>query len=344
MKYQRVFITTALVLLLAACGNESTINSTLAKESSTAEQIDIKQDADKAQAEELTSTQEQQNTISIEQFSQDIGSLSGHELSNRIVAFSHKVFDQGFQSGFVQEEPAYPVAELSDQLTKFEKHVTDSLQSESKDQPTSSPYNAQEFINQLSYGLGYIRGSQLVQFAPDIDITAFINSFSIAYNTPDQIDIEVVRDRVKRYVQASEQKAAEKREGESVGNLEKSQQFLAENKGKDGIVTTESGLQYEVLTQGDGDSPKATDTVEVHYEGRLLDDSIFDSSYKRNQTATFPLNGVIAGWTEGLQYMFVGSKYRFFIPPALGYGVRGSGNSIGANELLIFDVELISIQ
>ena len=199
-------------------------------------------------------------------------------------------------------------------------------------------------FKQLSYGLGYIRGSQLVQFAPGIDITTFISSFSVAYKTPDQIDIDAARDGVKRYVQASEQRVAEEREQDSVINLEKSQQFLADNKDKDGITTTESGLQYEVLVQSDGDRPQSTDTVEVHYEGRLLDDSIFDSSYQRNQTATFPLNGVIAGWTEGLQYMSVGSKYRFFIPPALGYGVRGSGSSIGSNELLIFDVELISIQ
>ncbi|MCM2678393.1 FKBP-type peptidyl-prolyl cis-trans isomerase [Echinimonas agarilytica] len=119
--------------------------------------------------------------------------------------------------------------------------------------------------------------------------------------------------------------------------------FLAENAKKEGIVVTESGLQYEVVEAGEGDSPAATDTVEVHYRGTLIDGTQFDSSYDRGQPATFPLNQVIAGWTEGVQLMKPGSKYRFYIPSDLAYGERGAGDSVPGNSTLIFDVELLSV-
>ncbi|MFK5951054.1 MAG: FKBP-type peptidyl-prolyl cis-trans isomerase [Methylococcales bacterium] len=117
--------------------------------------------------------------------------------------------------------------------------------------------------------------------------------------------------------------------------------FLAENAKKPNIVTTTSGLQYEVLVEGEGPSPSATTSVTVHYKGTTLDGKEFDSSYSRNEPATFPLNRVIAGWTEGLQLMNVGAKYRFFIPSELAYGQRGAGADIGPNETLIFEVELL---
>jgi FKBP-type peptidyl-prolyl cis-trans isomerase FkpA len=121
--------------------------------------------------------------------------------------------------------------------------------------------------------------------------------------------------------------------------------FLAENGKKAGIVTTASGLQYEVLTKGTGTkSPSATDLVEVNYEGKLLDGKIFDSSYQRGESISFPLNRVIAGWTEGVQLMTEGAKYRFYIPSDLAYGTRGAGRDIPPNAALIFDVELIKIK
>ena len=120
--------------------------------------------------------------------------------------------------------------------------------------------------------------------------------------------------------------------------------FLAENAGKEGVITTASGLQYIVLTAGEGEKPTASSSVTVHYHGTTLDGKVFDSSYERNTPATFPLNRVIAGWTEGVQLMPLGAKYRFFIHPDLGYGEKGAGAAIGPNETLIFDVELLSIQ
>ncbi len=126
-------------------------------------------------------------------------------------------------------------------------------------------------------------------------------------------------------------------------NVEAGQKFLAENSKRDGVITTATGLQYEVLVEGSGDSPNETDQVTVHYHGTLIDGTVFDSSVERGQPATFPVNGVIPGWVEALQLMNTGSKYKLFIPSNLAYGERGAGGSIGPNATLIFEVELISI-
>ena len=125
---------------------------------------------------------------------------------------------------------------------------------------------------------------------------------------------------------------------------EEGEKFLAENAKREGVKVTASGLQYEVLEATLGQKPKATDTVKVHYEGTLIDGTVFDSSYKRGESISFPLNGVIKGWTEGLQLMSVGSKYKFFIPYQLAYGERGAGGSIPPYAALIFTVELLGIE
>ena len=127
-------------------------------------------------------------------------------------------------------------------------------------------------------------------------------------------------------------------------NKQAGEAFLAENASKEGVITTASGLQYMILTAGEGEKPIASSNVTVHYQGTTLDGKEFDSSYSRNAPATFPLNRVIAGWTEGVQLMPIGAKYRFFIHPDLGYGAKGAGAAIGPNETLIFEVELLSIQ
>ncbi|MDQ6623557.1 MAG: FKBP-type peptidyl-prolyl cis-trans isomerase, partial [Verrucomicrobiota bacterium] len=127
-------------------------------------------------------------------------------------------------------------------------------------------------------------------------------------------------------------------------NQAKGEKFLAENKSKEGVKTTPSGLQYKVLKEGSGASPKENDTVVTNYRGTLIDGTEFDSSYKRNEPATFPVNRVIKGWTEALQMMKPGSKYQLFIPATLAYGERGAGGNIGPNETLIFDVELVEVK
>jgi len=139
----------------------------------------------------------------------------------------------------------------------------------------------------------------------------------------------------------AKQAAAKKAAGEK--NTAEATKFLAENKTKEGVKTTASGLQYKVLKEGTGPTPKATDTVKVNYRGTTIDGTEFDSSYKRGQPASFPVNRVIKGWTEGLQLMKVGSKYQLFVPADLAYGERGAGSDIGPNATLIFDVELLGI-
>jgi FKBP-type peptidyl-prolyl cis-trans isomerase FklB len=139
-------------------------------------------------------------------------------------------------------------------------------------------------------------------------------------------------------------KLAQLRAEKAAQNLAEGQAFLQENKTKEGVVETASGLQYQVLTLGEGDKPWATHTVTCHYHGTLINGTIFDSSVQRGQPASFPLNMVIKGWTEGLQLMPKGSKFRFFIPPQLGYGERQVSAEIGPNSTLIFDVELIDFK
>ena len=131
---------------------------------------------------------------------------------------------------------------------------------------------------------------------------------------------------------------------QSGGKISEGEAFLAENGKRPEVTTTASGLQYEVIEMGDGAKPTASSTVKVHYRGTLLDGTVFDSSYDRGEPISFPLNGVIRGWTEGLQLMPVGSKFKFYIPYDLAYGERGAGQVIGPYETLIFEVELLNIE
>lgn len=200
-------------------------------------------------------------------------------------------------------------------------------------------------MDKVSYALGIGIGRQLSQMgAADLNIDDFAQAIKdvIAGNLKlgeaeaQQIVQEFfAKQEAKQKAEAAEKGKAAKQDGEK---------FLAENGKKEGVITTASGLQYQVLREGNGQSPKATDTVECHYEGTLIDGTKFDSSYDRGQTATFPLNQVIAGWTEGLQLMKEGGKYRFFIPYELGYGERGAGASIPPFSTLVFDVELVSVK
>lgn len=135
----------------------------------------------------------------------------------------------------------------------------------------------------------------------------------------------------------------QKNKEKSEANKKAGEAFLEENKNKPGIIALPSGLQYEILKEGDGPKPTPVHKVTCHYHGTLINGKVFDSSVQRNQPATFPLNAVIAGWTEGVQLMPVGSKFRFFIPPHLGYGDRQVGSDIGPNSTLIFEVELLAI-
>lgn len=200
-------------------------------------------------------------------------------------------------------------------------------------------------MDKVSYALGIGIGRQLSQMgAADLNI----DDFAQAIKDVIAGDLKLGDAEAQQIVQEFFAKQEEKQKAEAAekGKAAKQdgEEFLAENGKKEGVITTASGLQYQVLREGNGQSPKATDTVECHYEGTLIDGTKFDSSYDRGQTATFPLNQVIAGWTEGLQLMKEGGKYRFFIPYELGYGERGAGASIPPFSTLVFDVELVSVK
>lgn len=201
-------------------------------------------------------------------------------------------------------------------------------------------------MDKVSYALGLGIGRQLSQMgAQTLNIDDFAQAIKdvLQGNDPSITDAEA-QELVNNFFaeqEAKQREAAAERFKEVKATGE---QFLADNAKKDGVVTLASGLQYTVLTEGNGRSPKATDTVKCHYEGTLTDGTIFDSSYRRGEPAEFPLNGVIAGWTEGLQLMKEGAKYRFFIPYTLAYGERGAGQSIPPFSTLVFDVELIEVK
>ncbi len=192
-----------------------------------------------------------------------------------------------------------------------------------------------------SYGVGRQMGSQLAQnpfdgVNPEAVAAGLIDSLKGNASAVSDAQLESAFAEISKQMQEKQQSQAKElgAEGEA---------FLAENAKKDGITVTESGLQYEVITEGSGEKPSSSSTVRTHYHGTLINGQVFDSSVERNQPAEFPVNGVIAGWTEALQLMNVGSKWRLYIPYQLAYGERGAGGAIGPYSALIFEVELLAI-
>lgn len=196
----------------------------------------------------------------------------------------------------------------------------------------------------LSYMMGMDIGTFLKEVPREIDFEIFTRGVKDVYNGEQTLLTQEEAEQIKQaFVKEMQTEAILKMNEIKEKNKKDGEMFLAENKNKEGVITTASGLQYIVLTKGTGLSPKIDDKVKVHYAGILIDGTEFDSSYKRGEPVTFPLNGVIAGWGEALQLMKVGGKNRLFIPSQLAYGEQGSG-PIGSNSVLIFEVELLGIE
>ena len=200
-------------------------------------------------------------------------------------------------------------------------------------------------MEKLSYALGLGIGQQLSQMgATDISAEDFAQAIKdVLEGNELKVSHREAQSIVQDYFQKQEQKLQAQRAEAGKAHKEAGEKYLAENAKKDGVITLPSSLQYQVLKEGNGKKPTAKDTVMCHYEGFLIDGTVFDSSVQRGEPATFPLQQVIAGWTEGLQLMQEGAKYRFFIPYRLAYGEGGAGNSIPPFAALIFDVELIQV-
>ena len=203
---------------------------------------------------------------------------------------------------------------------------------------TMSAQKLNNEIDSVSYSLGVNIGENLKTQFPDINLKNFELAIKDVLDNQKEPKISAADAQkvIQNYFQKQQAKASE-----SV--IEEGKKFLTENSKKDGVITLESGLQYEIIKSGEGAKPTINDQVTTHYHGTLLDGTVFDSSVERCQPATFPVSGVIKGWTEALQLMTVGSKWKLFVPYDLAYGERGAGPKIGPYTTLIFEVELISI-
>lgn len=194
-----------------------------------------------------------------------------------------------------------------------------------------------------SYGLGANYGKSLSRGSIEINVQSFMDGLkdgiagkSLLTDTEIQAVIDSINQEIREKQKRKQEELAEK-------NKKDGEDFLAANRQKDGVVALDSGLQYKIIREGNGDIPKATDKVKVHYRGTLIDGTVFDSSYERGVPAEFFVRGVIKGWTEALQLMKTGAKWQLYIPSELAYGERGTGSTIGPNETLLFDVELLDI-
>lgn len=202
----------------------------------------------------------------------------------------------------------------------------------------------EEKINKISYVMGNQFGKNLGRDGVEINLDLFTQGVTDGLEGKSQFEEAEMMQILRSFQMELRAKAQEKQKIEAEKQKKLSEEFLATNKAKPEVTTTETGLQYKVITAGTGEMPKADDKVTVHYRGTLIDGTEFDSSYKRNQPATFPVKGVIAGWTEALQLMKKGAKWQLVIPAKLGYGANGAPPNIPGNATLIFEVELLDIE
>jgi len=199
--------------------------------------------------------------------------------------------------------------------------------------------------DQLGYSYGYLMGKGNTETLKDLNIETFVLGLEDAIKgKPATLSDEQMATVLNQYKKRLEAKQLVEFQEQAEKNAQEGKKFLAENAKKPDIITTKSGLQYQILQQGAGKSPKLTSTVKVNYEGRLIDGTVFDSSIARNHPVEFKLNQVISGWTEGVQTMKEGGKSRFFVPSNLAYGDVGAGDAIGPNSTLIFDIELLEVK
>ena len=193
----------------------------------------------------------------------------------------------------------------------------------------------------LSYTMGQQIGGGIQQDKLDVETEALVLGLTHSLNGENcLLEPAEMREVIENFQKKMQEQAAAAQQG----NADIGAKFLADNLNNEGVIALESGMQYIVINEGSGDKPAATDTHDVHYEGSLINGTVFDSSIKRGQPATFPVNGVIQGWQEALQLMNVGTKWKVFIPSELAYGAQGAGGDIGPNETLIFEMELLAIK
>lgn len=251
--------------------------------------------------------------------------------------------------GVMAETPAdAPVAKSAQETSAVTKEKAEQATPAKSDEKQGEAKSNGEFTT-LAQRAGYALGLSIGQNIKEQHISVDLASMNKGMEDGLSGRVSKMTNQEIQLAMAELQEEIQKKQTElaavaGVKNKADGEAFLAQNKTKEGVVTTASGLQYQVLTPGNGNHPKSTDVVTVQYVGKLLDGTEFDSSYKRNQPASFPVNGVIPGWTEALQLMKPGAKYRLFIPSKLAYGESGAGDVIGPNAVLVFEVELLSVK
>jgi FKBP-type peptidyl-prolyl cis-trans isomerase len=214
----------------------------------------------------------------------------------------------------------------------------------SADKPEAKAPDLNTFEQKISYVFGREIGQSFQEAPTKVDLDAFMRGIQDAMGKrPSLISTEEEEKAKTEFSAKMQEEQAKRVAAVAEKNLKDEEAFLAKNKSEPGVVTTASGLQYQVIQEGTGAALKATDRVKVHYRGSLIDGTEFDSSYSRNEPAEFEVGGVIPGWTEGLQLMKVGGKYRLWVPSKLAYGARGAGRTIGPNSLLIFEVDPLEV-
>ncbi|HRK33103.1 MAG TPA: FKBP-type peptidyl-prolyl cis-trans isomerase [Candidatus Hydrogenedentes bacterium] len=275
-----------------------------------------------------------------DKFSYMIGADLGTNIKNNGIPLVKERFLMGFSDITGGKEPAMTDEEMMTCIQGYQKQIAEQ-QAADPNLAAPKPITGDEkFLGQLSYIVGADIATKLAQNGLEVTPEIFYGAIDDVANGR---QLAMSMDEMKVVAEAHRAKQMEKMKAAMEKNLAAGKAFLAENGTKPGVKTTASGLQYLVVEEGKGATPKASDTVRTHYRGTLLDGTEFDSSYARNEPAEFPVGGVIKGWTEALQLMQVGDKWKLFIPAELAYGERGAGGDIGPNETLIFDIELLEV-
>lgn len=295
-------------------------------------------------------------SVDLKDVSYALGFGIGKNLMRKDIGLDPATVDEGIQAGLSGSGSRMTEAEMREIMTAFQAQMqaagaspaADATSAETTaDEPAgegAAPDESSVDLKDVSYTIGFGIGENLTRQGFGLDSGAAVEGIQAALSgeggrmTEAEMQETLIAFQTQMISSQRERSSERGAEAAKVGEA-----FLAENKTKEGVTTTESGLQYKVIRAGEGKKPGKTDSVTVHYRGRLINGAVFDSSYERGEPASFPVGGVISGWTEALQLMQEGAKWELYIPAELGYGARGAGGDIGPNEVLIFEVELLKV-
>jgi len=299
------------------------------------------QEEEEEEKPEVALQEEDLETLA-QRFSYAFGFLSGMSFIEEGMPVEIDSFTKGVADAYGEEDPLISLQEMSQIMENFERgrYSPDEFQEERPEE-----HGLDTLGDQFSYSMGFLSSLSFMHQGIELDVEIFSQSVRHVYDDQEPImSVEDMNEAIMEYQLARIDRREEEKTQAAAANLEEAEEFLDENAQRDEVETTESGLQYEVLEEGEGSYPSEDDTVTVHYTGTLLDGSVFDSSRDRDEPVTFLLKEVIPGWTEGLQLMRAGSTFKLYLHPDLAYGQSGAPPYVGPNELLTFEVEFLEIE